>query len=90
MANNEENTLGLEKSLKQLKISYDMYEKTKKETEKRLKEALNPDGTKRYTTDDINKEIELIENAQKNVMGQYLQLGGKEEDLKKKTRKKRG
>ena len=38
MANNEQNTLEVEKALRQLKNSYDMYEKTKKETEKRLKE----------------------------------------------------
>ena len=38
VVNNEQNTLDVEKALRQLKSSYDMYEKTKKETEKRMKE----------------------------------------------------
>lgn len=77
-----------ERSLKQLKLSYEMYENTKKETEARMKEKLNPDGTKKYTKEDIEKEIKLIETAQQGVVEQYVALGGKEEDIKKKTRKK--
>jgi hypothetical protein len=65
-----------------------MYETTKKQTERKMKEALNNDGTKKYTTDDIKEEIALITEAQNDVVTQYLQLGGKEEDLKKKTRKR--
>ena len=86
MADND--TLQVEKALKQLKCSYDMYETTKKQTEKKMKEALNKDGTKKYTAEDIKEELALITEAQNDVVGQYLQLGGKEEDLKKKTRKK--
>jgi hypothetical protein len=85
---NDANTLQVEKALKQLKCSYDMYETTKKQTEKKMKEALNKDGTKKYTPEDIKNEMALITEAQNDVVGQYLQLGGKEEDLKKKTRKK--
>lgn len=85
---NESNTIEVEKALKQLKSSYDMYEKTKKETERRLKDALNPDGTKRYTKDDIEKNLKLISDSQNDVIKQYIMLGGNEEDLKKKTRKK--
>lgn len=88
MANNEQNTLEVEKALRQLKSSYDMYEKTKKETEKRLKEKLNPDGTKQYTPEEIKKNLDLINTAQEDVVGQYLALGGNIEDLKKKTKKK--
>ena len=84
----DKDTLQVEKALKQLKCSYDMYETTKKQTEKKMKEALNKDGTKKYTTEDIKEEIALITEAQNDVITQYLQLGGKEEDLKKKTRKK--
>lgn len=84
----DKDTLQVEKALKQLKCSYDMYETTKKQTERKMKEALNNDGTKKYTTDDIKEEIALITEAQNDVVSQYLQLGGKEEDLKKKTRKK--
>jgi hypothetical protein len=88
MANNEENTLSQELALKQLKNTYDMYEKTKKETERRLKDKLNPDGTKRYTQKDIDNNLALLNDAQSSIISQYVMLGGKEEDLKKKTRKK--
>ena len=88
VANHEQNTLDIEKALRQLKSSYDMYEKTKKETEKRMKEALLPDGTKKYNQDDIKNQIELISNAQSDIVKQYLQLGGNEDELKKKTKKK--
>lgn len=88
MINNEKNTLEVEKALKQLKSSFDMYENTKKQTERRMKETLNSDGTKRYTKSDIDKEIALIDEAQSDIIQQYLMLGGNEEDLKKKTRKK--
>ena len=88
VANHEQNTLDVEKALRQLKSSYDMYEKTKKETEKRMKEALLPDGIKKYTQDDIKNQIELISNAQSDIVKQYLQLGGNEDELKKKTKKK--
>ena len=88
VANKEQNTLEVEKALNQLKSSYDMYEKTKKETERRMKEALLPDGTKKYNSDDIKKQLELISTAQSDIIGQYLQLGGDEENLKKKTRKR--
>lgn len=88
MATKEANTLQVEKSLKQLKSSYEMYETTKKQTEKRMKDALNEDGTKRYTAEDIEEQLKLIEVAQSDVISQYIMLGGKEEDLKRKTRKK--
>lgn len=88
MATKEANTLQVEKSLKQLKSSYEMYETTKKQTEKRMKDALNEDGTKRYTAEDIEEQLKLIDVAQSDVISQYIMLGGKEEDLKKKTRKK--
>ena len=88
MTQNEQNTLQVEKALKQLKNTYDMYEKSKKETESRLKAATNSDGTKRYTPEEIKNNLELITEAQNDVVGQYLMLGGNESDLKKKTRKK--
>jgi hypothetical protein len=84
----DKDTLQVEKALKQLKCSYDMYETTKKQTERRMKDTLNQDGTKRYTAEDIKEEIALISEAQKDVIEQYIMLGGKEEDLKKKSRKK--
>lgn len=85
----EVNTIGdSEKALKQLKSSYDMYETTKKQTERKMKEALNSDGTKRYTKADIDKELDLITEAQNDIVAQYVMIGGNEEDIKKKTRKR--
>ena len=88
MAKNEENTLQIEKALKQLKASYDMYEATKKQTEKRMKEALNVDGKKKYTSEEIKDQLNVIEEAANEVLQQYISLGGKEEDIRKKSRKK--
>ena len=87
--NNEKEALELEKALKRLKASYDMYEKTKKETVKRMKETLLPDGTRRYTDEDIDKNVSLIDAAEADTVAQYVALGGKEEDLKKKTSHKK-
>lgn len=84
----EEEKLAIEKNMKQLKVSYDMYEKTKKETETRMKNKLNPDGTKKYSQVDIDKELKTITTAQDDIVEQYVSYGGKEEDIKKKTRKK--
>ena len=81
-------TIQKEKVLKQLKVSYDMYENTKKETEKKMKEALNDDGTKKYNADDIKKELSLLNEAQDDVVKQYIDCGGKEEDIRKKGKKK--
>ena len=77
----------IDKILNQLKTSYEMYEITKKQTEKRLKEAVNKDGTKKYTKEDIKKEIELIKEAQSGVVEQYKMYGGDEADLLKKHTK---
>ena len=85
---NESNTVQAEKVLKQLKVSYDMYETTKKQTERKMKEAINKDGTKKYTAEDIKNEMELINEAQNDVVMQYIAVGGKEEDIRKKSRKK--
>jgi hypothetical protein len=84
----EEEKLAIEKNMKQLKVSYDMYEKTKKETETRMKNKMNPDGTKKYSQADIDKELKTITTAQDDIVEQYVSYGGKEEDIKKKTRKK--
>lgn len=83
----EENVgLSQEKMLKQLKASFDMYENTKKSTEKRMKDALNKDGTKKYTKADIEKELELISDAEEDVIKLYVESGGNEEDLRKKKK----
>ena len=77
-----------EKDLKMLKVSYDMYENTKKMTEKNMKQALNQDGTRKYSEDDIKAKLNLITTAQDEIVRDYVNLGGKEEDLRKKGKKK--
>lgn len=77
-----------EKDLKMLKVSYDMYENTKKTTEKNMKDALNQDGTKKYSDEAIKAKLELITTAQDEIVRDYVNLGGKEEDIRKKTKKK--
>lgn len=78
----EESNYTKEKALKQLKVSFGMYENTKKATEERMKDALNEDGTKKYTQDDIDKQLSLITEAQEDVVKQYVECGGKEEDIR--------
>ena len=74
-----------EKVLKQLRTSFEMYENTKKSTEKRMREAINQDGTKKYTKEDIEKELELITDSQQDIINAYIQSGGNPEDLKSKS-----
>ena len=70
-----------EKMLKQLKANYEMYEKTKKDSENRMRHAENPDGTKKYTDADIANNLEMIKTAQDDVVAQYKQFGGDVSEL---------
>ena len=56
----EEIEIQRQKELKTLKNSYLMYEQTKKDTEKRMKQKLTPDGEKMYSESDIKKEANDI------------------------------
>lgn len=84
----ENNGYTNEKILKQLENSFKMYENTKKSTEKSMKDATNDDGTKKYTKADIDKELELISDAQEDVVKQYAECGGNVDDLKKLAKKR--
>lgn len=77
-----------EKSLSLLKASNKMYESTKKETILKMKEALNEDGSRKYSDEDINKTISLIEEMQSDIKKQYIDLGGDAKDLEDKSSKK--
>ena len=79
-----------EQALKILEASYEMYEKTKVETERRMKDELNDDGSKRFSEGAINDKLRQIQDAQNDIIEQYIQTGGNPEDLKKKKPKKRG
>lgn len=79
-----------EQALKILEASYEMYEKTKKETERRMEDDLNPDGSKKYTRGAIDDKLRQIQDAQNDIITQYVQTGGNPDDLKKKKPKKKG
>ena len=73
-------------ALKELKIheeSFLMYEKTKKETIERMSEAMNPDGSKKFTQEDIDEKLKLINEMQGDIIELYVASGGNIEDLKK-------
>ena len=76
-----------EKDLAMLKTSFQMYENTKKETEKNMKNALDENGKRKYSSKDIEEEIKLIETAENEVIQKYIALGGDESDLKRKKRR---
>ena len=69
------------KTIKTLKTSFLMYEKTKKETEERMREAMNPDGTKKWTKEDIKEKISLLQSMQDEIKEKYIYIGGNIEDL---------
>lgn len=80
-----------EQALKILEASYDMYEKTKKETRRRMEDELNPDGSKKFTEGAINDKLRQIQDAQDDVITQYAQTGGNVDELKnRKPTKKKG
>ena len=89
MAEKSVDEINQEKALKRLMYTYNMYENTKYETEKRMRDALDKNGKKKYTEDDIQSELALLVEAQNDIVGQYLQCGGKEEDLVSMSKKKK-
>ena len=77
------------KELKLLKSSYEMYEKSKKDTETKMKQKLNPDGSPYYTKEKIKEKLDLIQGMQDDIVEQYQMYGGDPEEIKKKTTKKK-
>lgn len=69
------------KTLKTLKESFFMYEKTKKECFERMHEAMNDDGSKRWTNEEIQEKVNNIQAMQDDVKEKYLYAGGNPEDL---------
>ena len=72
------------KELKLLKSSYEMYEKSKKDTRTRMSQKLNDDGSPVYKESDIQKKIDLIQGMQDDIVEQFQMLGGNVDELKKK------
>jgi hypothetical protein len=71
----------LTKKLKTLKTSFLMYEKTIKECREKLSEAMNDDGTKKFTQEDIEEKVNFIKKMQDDVKQQFLISGGNLNDL---------
>ena len=76
--------------------SFLMYEKTKKETFEKMSEAMNSDGSKRFSEKDIEKQIGMIQMMQDDIKNKYLFAGGdpnelilKQEKIEKKTQKRK-
>ena len=70
--------------LKVIKTSYDMYEKTKKDKEQKMKIAVDENGNKKYPQEIIDAEVQLIEQMQEELVGKYQMFGGDPDELRKK------
>lgn len=69
-----------------IKASYDMYERTIKETKKNLKTKLNPDGKRTFSDEEIENKVKLLKKAQDDIVATYVQEGGNPADFKKKPK----
>lgn len=76
------------KEIKMYKESFFMYENTKKECLERMAEAMNPDGSKRWSQEEINEKIQLIQTMQDDVRDKFIMSGGNPDELIVKTEKK--
>lgn len=72
----------LDKQKRQLKASFDMWEKTIKETEKRMSEAKNEDKSPKYTESQINERLQLLRDGEQDILDKWLFLGGTLEEIK--------
>lgn len=77
------------KTISMLKESYLMYEKSIKEAKERLSEAMLPDGTKKYTKEEIDNKLGQLREMQDDVKEKFLMLGGNPSDLGNQTENKK-
>lgn len=70
MEQNQKRTLAI------LKESFFMYEKSIKDAQEKLREAMQPDGSKRFTQEEIDNKIAQIREMQEDVKGKFMSLGG--------------
>lgn len=88
MTQEEKEKREIEKELAILRTSYAMYEKTKKETVRKRKSAVDKYGNKIFSEESTQDTLELINTMQEDVKTKYLKLGGNEADLVAETKKK--
>ena len=78
----------LSKEQNMLKCSYMMYEKSIKETEDRMKSAINKEtGNYKFSEADIENQVKLLRNAQDDIVLKYIQNGGKETEIRNQVEK---
>lgn len=77
------------KALQIIENTYDMYERTKKDVERRMKDDLNEDGSKKYSEEEIIEKLNEIQAAQDDVIQQYIETGGDVNDLCSRSTKKK-
>ena len=75
------------KELKLLESSYEMYEKSKKDTKTKMSQKMNADGSPFYSKKEIGEKLELIQGMQDDIIEQYQMLGGDVESLKSPKKK---
>ena len=78
----------LEKQKKQLKASFNMWEKTITETEEKMKNAENEDGSPKFSESDIEERLNLLKNGQQDIIDKWIFLGGTIDELKNGELKK--
>lgn len=69
------------KEIKMHKTSYFMYEKTKAECIERMSEAMNPDGSKKWSQEEIDERVKMIQMMQDDVKEKFLISGGNPDEL---------
>ena len=79
----------IEKNRKIIESTYDMYESFKIKTREGMESATNPDGSRKYSEEDIELKIKTICEAQDDKVKEYAMIGGNPEDLKKRSTKKK-
>ena len=77
----------LERQKKQLKASYDMWEKTIKDTVESMKNERLQDKTKKYTEEQIEKQVALLRDGEQDVIDKWLFLGGTIDELRGNAKK---
>lgn len=66
----------IQKELRRLESSYEMYENTKEDTIKHRNSTLDKDGNKVYSDKSTAETLDLIKTMQKDIVDQYKKLGG--------------
>ena len=89
MTDAEKKELYRQKELETLRNSYEMYERSKDDMKENRATKTDKYGNRVYTDESIDETLELMNQMQDDVVKKYKELGGNEEDLKKRSKKSR-